>query len=152
MDVRAGIGLNRGLCCARGGISQEPLERLLTELCGNQGRAAFWTAFSAVTVALVPLIFALGYEPVVEPARPPLLEVASQLKWGLIGMLGSVLMLGWAITRYIPKPQQKPGQVFTRRTYVADVFSSQRNPSVPGIRILHSLGGTAWLVDRVGRL
>ncbi len=87
---------------------RQPLQALLIEVCGNAKRAEFWTVFSAVTVGLVPLIFALGYEPAVDSARPALLEVAGQLKWGLIGMLGSVLMLGWGISRYIPRPPQKP--------------------------------------------
>lgn len=86
---------------------RRPLERLLAELCGNQERAAFWTAFSAVTVGLVPVIFALSHEP--DDARVPmLLQVAEQLKWGLIGMVVSVLVLGWTVGRFIPRSTPKP--------------------------------------------
>ncbi len=87
---------------------RRPLEKLLVELCGNQNRAEFWTAFSAVTVGLVPVIFALSCPPSVNPAAPALLEVAEQVKWGFIGMALSVLMLGWVIGRFIPRAGAKP--------------------------------------------
>ena len=80
---------------------RQPLRRLLVELCGNAERAEFWTAFSAITVGVVPLIFALGYTP--SPGTPPVLEVGNQLRWALIGMVGSVLTLGWMIGRFIPR-------------------------------------------------
>jgi hypothetical protein len=81
---------------------RQPLEHLLTELCGNEHRAEFWTAFSAVTVGLVPVIFALGYRPVMDSGTSALLEVAEQLKWGLVGIVMSVLVLGWVVSRFIP--------------------------------------------------
>ena len=40
-----------------------PMRILLVDLCGSAERANFWTAFSNVTVALVPLLFALNYHP-----------------------------------------------------------------------------------------
>jgi hypothetical protein len=83
---------------------RRPLEKILTELCGNQDRAEFWTAFSAVTVGLMPVIFALSYGPETSPNTPPLLEIAAQLKWGLIGMVSSVVVLGWVVGRFIPRP------------------------------------------------
>ena len=87
---------------------RRPLEQVLTELCGNPRRAGFWTAFSAVTVGLVPVIFALGYRPAGDSNTPALLEVAEQLKWGLIGMVISVLILGWTVSRFIPRTATKP--------------------------------------------
>jgi hypothetical protein len=78
-----------------------PLRKQLQESCGNPERAEFWTAFSNVTVALGPVIFALQYPP--EAGAPPLLAVVSQLKWRLVGLVVSVLMLGWILSRFIPK-------------------------------------------------
>jgi hypothetical protein len=83
---------------------RRPLEKILTELCGNPDRAEFGTAFSAVTVGLVPVIFALSYAPETSRNTPPLLEIAAQLKWGLIGMVSSVVVLGWVVSRFIPRP------------------------------------------------
>ena len=84
-----------------------PLRKLLVELCGNEGRAEFWTAFSAVTVGVVPVIFSLASQPSVSPGRPALLQVADQFEWGLIGMVVSVLLLGWIIARFIPRAAPK---------------------------------------------
>jgi len=84
-----------------------PLHMLLIELCGNRERAGFWTAFSTVLVGSTPLIFALGYDPTTDVHTSPLIGIAAQLKWGLIGMTLSVLVLGWVIGRFIPKPPRQ---------------------------------------------
>jgi hypothetical protein len=82
-----------------------PLRTQLRELCGNPERAEFWTVFSNVAVILTPAIFAMLVEPAGDD--PPLLAVTGQLKWGLIGLVGSVLMLGWILSRFIPRSQAK---------------------------------------------
>jgi hypothetical protein len=80
-----------------------PLRRQLQELCGNAERADFWTAFSNVTMVLTPMIFAMSTEPGTIPGPPPLLAVIGQLKWSCIGLVASVLMLGWILGRFIPR-------------------------------------------------
>ncbi len=81
----------------------EPLRKQLQELRGNAERAEFWTAFSNVTVVLTPSIFAIMVDPKAEPGVPLLLAVIAQLRWGLIGLLSSILMLGWILGRFIPR-------------------------------------------------
>jgi hypothetical protein len=78
-----------------------PLGILLEELCGNQERAEFWRDFSNVTLVLVPVIFAMQEQP--EPGLAAVFQIASQVKWGLVGLVVSVLMLGWMLGRFIPK-------------------------------------------------
>ena len=82
-----------------------PLRTQLRELCGNAERAEFWTVFANVAMILTSTIFAMLVEP--GGGAPPLLAVTSQLKWGLIGLVGSVLMLGWILSRFIPRTQYK---------------------------------------------
>jgi hypothetical protein len=78
-----------------------PLHGILVELCGTKDRAAFWVAFSNITLALVPLIFAMQYTPEVRPGTSLVLEVAAQLKWALAGLLSAVVFLGWVLSRFI---------------------------------------------------
>ena len=80
-----------------------PLRKQLQELCGSEERAEFWTAFSNVTVVLTPAVFAMLVDPRAEPGVPILLAVITQLRWGLIGLVSSVLMLGWILGRFIPR-------------------------------------------------
>ena len=80
-----------------------PLRKVLHELCGNPQRSDFWAVFANVTVALVPLIFAMGYEPDANCRGFSLVEIGEQVKWGLIGLVSSVLMLGWVLSRFIPR-------------------------------------------------
>jgi len=81
----------------------DPLRTQLSELCGNAGRAEFWTAFSTVTVILTSVIFAMLVDPPAGTGTPPLLAIINQLRWGLIGLVVSVLILGWILSRFIPK-------------------------------------------------
>ena len=104
----AGLALTVGISILIVGYLRRPLQQLLTDLCGSQERAAFWAAFSAVTLGIVPVIFALAYEPTTDLNAPVFLQIAQQLKWALIGMVASVLMLGWILGRFILKSASKP--------------------------------------------
>ena len=82
---------------------RQSLQPLLTELCGHADRASFWTAFSVVTVGLVPAVFALGSWPDCNASTPAMLLIAEQVRSGLIGLVLSVLALGWIVSRFIPR-------------------------------------------------
>ena len=82
---------------------RRPLRNILIELCGNEQRAEFWTAFSAVTLGVVPVIFAIACRPAPGPGAPAVFELADQIKWGLVGVMGSVVTLGWVIGRSIAR-------------------------------------------------
>src|SRR5712692_4821928 len=81
------------------------LYTILRDLCATPERAAFWTAFSNVTISLVPLIFAMQYRPMVEKGTPVVFEIGTQVKWALIGLIVSVVILGFVISRFIPRAQ-----------------------------------------------
>lgn len=80
----------------------KPLEQVLTDLCGTPSRAHFWAVFSAVALAVVPLTFALNCDGLNRFA-PPILQIATQVKWGLIGLLATVLVMGWVLSRWIAR-------------------------------------------------
>jgi uncharacterized membrane protein YhaH (DUF805 family) len=80
-----------------------PLRKQLLELCGTTERVAFWAAFSNVTIVLMPAIFAMSVEPEAGTSTPPLLAIAQQLKWGFVGLVTSVLTMGWILSRFIPR-------------------------------------------------
>src|SRR5215470_9159360 len=73
----------------------DPLRTQLNELCGNANRAEFWTAFSNIALVLTSSIFAMMVEPSTEPNVSVVLAVSNQLKWGLVGLVSTVLILGW---------------------------------------------------------
>jgi hypothetical protein len=77
------------------------LQPLLVDLCGTQERANFWSAFSNVTLVLVPVVAAMHYRPD-RPDAPLLFVVNDQLKWALIGLIVTVVTLGLVISRFIP--------------------------------------------------
>lgn len=79
------------------------LNALLVELCGTAERASFWLAFSNVTLVLVPLIFALNYEPESGPNRNFIFEMAAQLKYAIIGFVIALSSLAIILSRFIPR-------------------------------------------------
>jgi len=82
---------------------RSPLQRILVELCGSPERAAFWTSFSTITLTLVPVIFAMQWHPETGGTTPVAFELADQLKWGLIGVVFSITLLAWVLSRFIPR-------------------------------------------------
>jgi hypothetical protein len=90
-----------------------PLRKQLFELCGNADRAEFWSVFSNVILALVPIVFAMQYEPSPQSCSPWIFEFVAQIKWGITGLVFSMLMLGWILGRFIRKlPPPTPGPAF----------------------------------------
>jgi len=79
------------------------LRILLIELCGTTERASFWLAFSNVTLVLVPLIFALDYKPEFGPDKTAIFEIATQLKYALIGFVITLGSLALVLFRFIPR-------------------------------------------------
>jgi hypothetical protein len=78
------------------------LHDVLVDLCGTTTRAAFWTAFSTVTVALTPIMFALHYRPDMGPDSHAVFEIGKQLELALAGLLLSVVLLAVVLARFIP--------------------------------------------------
>lgn len=105
----ATLGIGLGVV----GYLRHPLEKVLVELCGNQERAGFWAAFSSVALGVTPVIFAIACRPAPGPGSPPIFEFADQLKWGLIGLMSTVLMLGWVIGRSIVRWEGRGKKAFT---------------------------------------
>jgi hypothetical protein len=79
------------------------LQPVLVDLCGTNARAAFWTAFSNVTIGLTPIIFAMHYRPDPGPNTAAVFEIGTQIEWALAGLLFSVVLLGMVLSRFITK-------------------------------------------------
>ena len=80
---------------------RSPLRDILIDLCGNRERAAFWVAFSNISLTLVPMIFAMYSAPDPETQSSIALELAAQLKWALAGLLVAIVLLGWVLSSFI---------------------------------------------------
>ena len=79
------------------------LRTLLIEICGTTERASFWLAFSNVTLVLVPFIFVLDYKPEFGPDKSVIFEMATQLKYALIGFAIALSSLALVMLRFIPR-------------------------------------------------
>ena len=83
------------------------LRRILSDLCETEDRANFWTAFTNVTLVLSPLVCAMFYRPTGGGDGAAFFDISAQLRWALVGLIGSVILLGAVIARFIPaSPRQ----------------------------------------------
>jgi hypothetical protein len=87
---------------------RRPLRGLLVDLCGSEPRASFWTAFSVVTLLLTPEIFALGAWPEEGSTVDAIVALSQQLKWALLGLVISVIVLGVVLGSFISRTRPAP--------------------------------------------
>lgn len=86
------------------------LKAILVDLCGTVPRAMFWLAFSNVALLLIPLIFAMSYDPQNAPASP-VLAISAQLERSLLGLVFTVGFLGIVLGSFIRRnPPVQPTQ------------------------------------------
>jgi len=98
-----GVGAATAASAAVVAYLRRHLESILTDLCGTVERARFWAAFSNVTLILVPLIVAMDYRPEARHGAGVVLEMGTQLKYVLIGLVVTVVLLGIVISSFIPR-------------------------------------------------
>ena len=93
------VGLVAVLSLALVAYVKPHLNALLMELCGTAERARFWLAFSNVTLVLVPLIFALDYNPDSASGTNLVFDMATQLKHAIIGFVMALTLLAIILFR-----------------------------------------------------
>jgi membrane protease YdiL (CAAX protease family) len=98
-----GLAITIGVVFASLLYLRSPLQLILTDLCGTAGRARFWTAFSNVTLFLIPLVFALSHQPDADVRQALVFVICGQIEWAIIGFVVSVVVLGFILSRYIPR-------------------------------------------------
>jgi len=83
------------------------LRKVLTDLCGTEERAQFWTAFSNILLIGMPIIFALNYRPEASNTEELFFEVAAKLSGNLGSLLFALLGIGFIVSFFAlvaPKP------------------------------------------------
>lgn len=79
------------------------LKRILLELNGDRERPAnFWVAYATIILMLVPLIFAIWIVPS-DRYESVFFQISSQLKWALMGLVTSLVIIGIIIIRFVPE-------------------------------------------------
>ena len=79
------------------------LKKILLELNGNKERPAnFWVAYTTIILMLVPLIFAIWIVPDDRDVSV-FFQISKQLKWSLMGLVSSLVIIGIIIIRFVPR-------------------------------------------------
>lgn len=82
---------------------RNPLQTILTDLCGTKDRARFWTAFSNITLFLIPLALALDHQPDPSAKQAAIFEISSQIESATFGFVISVVVMGVVLSTYISR-------------------------------------------------
>jgi hypothetical protein len=98
-----GLFLTMGLVFVALLYLRNPLQAILTDLCGTVERARFWKAFSNITLFFVPMALALDSRPMSGDVEPPVFAIGDQLEHAVIGLVAAVIIVGMVLSRYIPK-------------------------------------------------
>lgn len=83
------------------------LRKVLTDLCGTEERAQFWTAFSNILLIGMPVLLAMAYKPEAETAEALFFEVAGKLSGNFGGLLFALVGVGVFVSFFAlvsPKP------------------------------------------------
>jgi hypothetical protein len=80
---------------------RDPLQKVLTDLCGSTDRARFWTTFSNVTLFLVPFVIALDHQPDASSKQAAIFAISDQVEYATIGFVVSVVVMGFILSKYI---------------------------------------------------
>jgi hypothetical protein len=86
------------------------LKHILIELCGTKKRADFWLTFSTIFLTLTPFLFAMTYQPSDADRPQVFFELVNQLRCGLSGIIGSLVLMGFMVTVFIvlrPRTQER---------------------------------------------
>lgn len=79
------------------------LKKILLELNGDKERPAnFWVAYTTIILMLVPLIFAIWIVPS-NRDESVFFQISNQLKWALMGLVTSLVIIGIIIIRFVPR-------------------------------------------------
>jgi hypothetical protein len=99
----AGLIITMAIVLAALWYLKNSLFQVLSALCGAAERARFWTAFSNVTLFLVPVVLALGEHPAAHDWPGAVFEISTQIEWGIVGFVFSVLVLGVVLSTNIAR-------------------------------------------------
>jgi len=99
----SGLALTMGVVFFALRYLRNPLEVILTDLCGTTDRARFWMSFSNVILFLVPFLLALDHRSGTFSWQTTIFDLSGQIEIAMIGFGVSVLVVGFIISRYVPR-------------------------------------------------
>ncbi len=97
------------------GYLRPPLRQMLVEQNGGN-RVKFWAAYFNVVVMLVSVVFAMLSQPEAGGRTPAALAVLQQVRWGLLGLVLSLLVAGRILRRKAPSSPAIPAAAPTHNT------------------------------------
>ena len=84
---------------------RNPLQVILTDLCGTVERARFWTAFSNITLFLVPFVLALDHQPAPNAIQSSVFAICGQIESAIDGLIVSTVIMGTLLSWHISRSQ-----------------------------------------------
>jgi len=74
------------------------LKNILTDLCGTEERAQFWTVFSNILLIGIPLLISLMYQPGALKADELFFELVRRTSGNLFGFMAALVCTGLMVS------------------------------------------------------
>ena len=98
-----GLGITAVICFLIVIYFKPHLKKMMLELNGEKERPAnFWVAYTTIILMLIPLIFAIWIVPG-DRYESVFFQISNQLKWALMGLVTSIVIIGIIIIRFVPR-------------------------------------------------
>jgi len=99
----AGLATTMGVVFVALLYLRNPLQKILTDLCGTAERAHFWTVFSNITLFLVPFVLALNHDSETGAPQASVFAISSQIEYAIAGFVVAVVVLGFVLSIFISR-------------------------------------------------
>ncbi len=105
-----GLGITALICFLIVIYFKPHLKKILLELNGDKERPAnFWVAYTTIILMLVPLVFAIWIVPD-DRNESVFFQISNQLKWALMGLVISLIIIGIIIVGFVPTASDTKGK------------------------------------------
>jgi Na+-driven multidrug efflux pump len=98
MTAEAKLLWSLGLTLLCSGVTvaylQRPLGRLLDKVCDSPEETALGTRYIHLLLILLPIVWLLPGSGLIDSTAPATFQIASQVQWGLVGLVMSLLGVG----------------------------------------------------------
>lgn len=103
IEILIGVGISTSVILAL----KQPLKDVLTDICGTEVRAKFWVMYTNLMLMITPLLSSIIFGKSHRVAEATFSFYKTAFGSVLFGMFLSLVIIGWQITKTLPKSSDK---------------------------------------------
>ena len=105
LDTEIAFAVSVVVCLALSGIIilllHVPLRKLLTDICGTEDRAKFWTMYVDILLFFTPLLTVIFGRSTGPFTSSIIFQIVEQIKWALLGLVGVLFLIALGVACFM---------------------------------------------------